>query len=415
MDRLSRQEYLVLQENLLGKTLDFVTSQVPFYKSYRGVFEKMRPFEAIKEIPPVTKDRIQESMRDFLPGNLDRIPHYPVTTGGTSGNQLVLYYDNHSQAGETAFVHRMFKRMGYNPGDRKAAFRGVSFPNLPDRVFWKENPINHEIQFSPFQMSEANLPYYTAKLAEWKPAFLHGYPSAVDTLAHHLLNGGDTRFCNHLRGILMGSEGCLPGQRERIEKAFGCKSFTWYGHTEMILLGGECEVERVYHQFPDYGYLEILRPDGTLTREAGETGELVGTGFMNRSMPFIRYRTGDMAAMCGHDCKCGRSWDRFDHVTAWREQQVVSGVSGTRFTVAALNMHGLIFDHVIRYQYYQKKPGTLEIRIMPAPSFTPSDAKEIELAYKRKVGNELDIVVRTVENIPLTARGKVQLLVLETG
>ncbi len=413
MDQLSRQEYLKLQNQLLGRTLDFATSQIPFYRKFRNVFEKRSPFDVLNEIPAITKERMQESIQDFLPRNLSQIPHYQVTTGGTSGNQLVLFHDNPMQAIETAFNFRMFRRMGYKPTDRKATFRGFTFPNLPNGVFWKVNPIYHEVQFSPFHMSEENMPFYTAKLSEWKPAFIHGYPSAVDILAHHLLNGGNAQFCSTLRGVLMGSEGCLPGQRERIEKAFGCKTFTWYGHTERALLAGECEFEKTYHQFPDYGLVEILRKDGSLTRNPGETGELVGTGFLNRSMPFIRYRTGDFATLIGYNCNCGRHWDRFRGVQGRWDQLMLIGRSGSRISIAALNMHGSIFDHVVRYQYYQKTPGVCEIHVMPSPSFTQTDAKGIKLAFKQKVGGELDIMVKKVEYIPLTSSGKVCLLISE--
>lgn len=415
IDTLNRQECLDLQEKLLGETLDFATAWIPFYRKYRSAFEKLRPFEAIREIPAISKAQMQTALDEFLPGNLSQIPHYQVTTGGTSGNQLAIYHDNHMQAMETAYNFRMFGRMGYSPTDRKATFRGVSFPNLPMGVFWKLNPVYHEVQFSPFHMSDANLPAYTKKLAEWKPTFIHGYPSAVDILAHHLLNGGDNRFCSHLRGILMGSEGCLPGQRERIEKAFRCRTFTWYGHTERALLAGECENGRIYHQFPDYGFLEIRLPDGTMTREPGAAGELVGTGFLNRSMPFIRYRTGDFATLNDPECNCGRHWDRFTGVQGRWDQLMVQGHSGARISIAALNMHGSIFDHVLRYQYFQDQPGICQIRVMPAPDFSPADASGIETAFKQKVGDELDVVVRIVEDIPLTAGGKVRLLELATS
>ena len=48
---------------------------------------------------------------------------------------------------------------------------------------------------------------------------------------------------------------------------------------------------------------EIVDADG---RPTDDVGEVVGTELHNRSMPFVRYRQGDLARISDEPCRCGR-------------------------------------------------------------------------------------------------------------
>lgn len=412
-DKMSREKVLVYQENELGKLLDFAVNEVPFYRPHRSVKERFAPFDALKDFPTITKKDVEEHFEKLIPRSIDKIPHHKGTTGGSSGKQLVFLEDDTTYACEMGFMHSQWRRVGYSHNCRKATFRGVKFNKISRSVFWQENPIHKELQFSPFHMSEDNLPLYIDKIRQYLPQFIHGYPSAVDILAEYILRHNLTDTLMPLKAILLGSEGCSEAQRERIEKAFGASVYTWYGHSERTVLGGECEKTNYYHNFPGYGILEIIKQDGKAC-EIGERGEIVGTGFLNRSMPLIRYRTDDFAIRQDHHCKCGRQWDRFSDVTGrWSIEGFVVGKNGSKISAAALNMHGEVFKNVIRYQYYQKKKGELEVRVIVNPQFSEDDEKKIAYEHKKKVWKEMDIVVHRVDDIPLTKSGKQRRVVCE--
>ncbi|NLE39788.1 MAG: phenylacetate--CoA ligase family protein, partial [Pirellulaceae bacterium] len=147
--------------------------------------------------------------------------------------------------------------------------------------------------------------------------------------------------------------------------------------------------------------------------EEGSIGELVGTTFWNHCLPLIRYRTEDRARRLGHCCDCGRNFDRFDQVEGRWKQEYIVGKNGSRISIAAMNMHGAMFDNVVRYQYHQKEQGILELRAMTRPDFGPDDVELLTRAYRRKVGEELDVRIVKVDDIPLTARGKLRRLIQE--
>ena len=411
-ERAKRDEILADQARKLGKMLEFACDQVPVYQGLCSVVKRLPPLEALKAFPLLTKDQLQEKISDYLPRNFKSIPHYECSTGGTSGNQLKFYVDDCSQAMEIGFMHRQWARVGYTPRCSKATFRGVNFPRAVNLCYWQHNPIYNEMQFSPFHVNSRTLPSYIDQLRSYRPQYLHGYPSAIALLADYLLQNERAGEITGIRAALVGSEALLPGQRESIERAFSTRVYSWYGHSERVILGGECEVSSAYHHFPDYGVLEILDEEGRQV-QIGERGELVGTGLLNKSLPLIRYRTGDSARLLEPHCECGRHFDRFDQVEGRWEQEYIVGRDGSSISLAALNMHGPMFDHVDRYQYYQNTPGRMELRLEVSPRFTSHDADNLIRAFDHKTGSELKVVINVVSQIPLTNRGKLKRLIQE--
>ncbi|HLA84209.1 MAG TPA: methyltransferase domain-containing protein [Thermoguttaceae bacterium] len=413
LDRATRDEVRAFQAAALGRMLAFVCDQVPAYRSLRATVDRLAPLEAIKAFPFVDKDAIQRDLPKYLPRDFNRIRHHEITTGGTSGNQLTLYADDNWHSIELAFIHRQWKRVGYTTRCSKAMFRGVGFGKLPKGCYWQRNPIYHEWQYSPFQMNPTTLPAYVRHLQRCRPRFIHGYPSAVSMLAQFILAERIPPKSFGVRAALLGSEGVYPDQRSLIENAFDAKVYSWYGHSERLILGGECEKTTAYHMFPDYGYLEFIDKNLNVLEREGDVGELVGTTFWNRSLPLVRYRTDDFARRLGHRCECGRNHDRFDQTEGHRKQDCIVGKRGSRISVAALNLHGPAFNHVVRYQYYQNTPGVLEIRVITRPEFGDKDVRLLQEAYRRKVSDELDVIIRPVADIPLTPRGKCKAVISE--
>jgi phenylacetate-CoA ligase len=210
--------------------------------------------------------------------------------------------------------------------------------------------------------------------------------------------------------VFLVSEACLPEQRDRIERAFRTRVFSFYGHSERLVMAGECEDNDTYHCFPDYGIAEILKEDGARC-DVDVRGEIVGTGLLNRAMPLVRYRTGDYAYPDPPKCTCGRVWDRFSRVEGRWKQEMIVGRHGARISLTALNMHGPVFEKVVRYQYVQEQPGACQLRVMVTPGFEERDRLQIEQAYADKVAQEIDLSVVVVDDIPLTERGKLARLV----
>jgi phenylacetate-CoA ligase len=405
----SADERLAFQRQALQVLLIDATTNVPAYHSLREAVAELEPEAALAQFPLLNKAILKSDFDNYVSTAGAKYRTWTSTTGGTTGDQLHFVLDDAAQSREMGFIHRLWSQVGYTAQCRKATFRGVEFRSLREGCYWQENPIYNEFQFSPFHISEETVPAYLKQLRRYKPEYVHGYPSAITLVAELLARSGETL---PVRAVLLGSESVFPEQREQIQQAFEGDILSWYGHSERLILAGECEETDTYHAIPDYGWLEIVDEEGQPVAD-GESGELVGTGFWNRAMPLIRYRTGDRARRLPRECACGRSYLRFDNVEGRWQQEYVIGRNGAKISVAALNMHGPFYDRVLRYQYFQSQPGQLELRILPGEGFGEADVRALHQAFQNRVTDELVVAVKVVDEIPLTARGKLRRLIQE--
>ena len=100
----------------------------------------------------------------------------------------------------------------------------------------------------------------------------------------------------------------IPATRQRIEQAWGARTFDHAGMTEMGAYGFTCEQQAGLHVNEGEFIAEILDPQHHRPVQEGETGELVLTNLGRWGSPAIRYRTGDLVRHGGYRCPCGRSY-----------------------------------------------------------------------------------------------------------
>jgi phenylacetate-CoA ligase len=255
-------------------------------------------------------------------------------------------------------------------------------------------------------MSDEDMSRYVAHVSAIGPCFLHVYPSTVATLARFLRERGVPAPRNVL-GVIAESEVVYPEQRRMVEEVFGCRYFSCYGHSEKLVLAAECERTTDYHVFPTYGYFELLDPAGRPVTTAGQRGEIVGTGFINTVMPFIRYRTGDYATYVSDRCEaCGRQHPIIRDIRSHRIQEFLIASDGSEIPWTALNMHDDTFEHVRQFQFRQDTPGRATLRVVPAQGFGEEDRRRILGNLGRKLDDRVVLSIETTDAISVTPRGK---------
>jgi phenylacetate-CoA ligase len=255
-------------------------------------------------------------------------------------------------------------------------------------------------------MTDHNMKAYLEHICSIGPCVLQAYPSSAQTLASFVLKTGE-RIPHDIRGILLESENVYPDQIDIIEKAFGARILSSYGHSEKCVLAVQCEHTRNYHVWPTYGYFELLDAEGKLVKETGQEGEIVGTGFINTVVPFIRYRTGDRAIYVGERCEaCGRQHIIINEIKGrWPQGELLAG-DGSVVTMTALNVHDDTFRRVREYQFHQSAPGKALLCIVPSIPLDEKEQRRIVANMNRRLQGQvvLDIEIRTA--LVKTPRGK---------
>ncbi|HUU17720.1 MAG TPA: asparagine synthase (glutamine-hydrolyzing) [Sedimentisphaerales bacterium] len=380
---------------------------------YRRAFDNigfhphnLKSLSDFSEIPTIDKCTVRKHLRQMLTVPPDNPNADYCSTGGTSGMPLSFYINADRSPTEYSYLVASWERIGYKLGMPMAVLRGRMVQ--PDRngLRHEYDPILRHHYYSSFHMSDENIACYLKHIASIGACFLHVYPSTIAGLARFILRNG-THAPKNIRGIIAESEIVYPEQRQMVEEVFGCRYFSCYGQSEKVVLATGCEQNNDYHVWPTYGYFELLDVNDNPVNTPGQRGEIVGTGFINTVMPFIRYRTGDWATYVGERCKaCGREHAIIRDIRGHRIQEVLIAADGSEISWAALNMHDDTFVHVRQFQFMQETPGQAVLRIVPADGFGEDDADRIHRNLGRKLDNRLAFTIKLTEVIPLSARGK---------
>jgi len=404
----SRLEIEQYQLEQLKKQVELAYQKCPAYKKLYDDenidISSLRTLADFKTLPLIDKSFINNNIDDLLLVDKNNSDVDYITTGGTSGVPLTFYFNAGRSQIEYAYLVDGWKRAGFRLGDLKTVLRG-SVTGTINGVNRSYDPIFKEHYYSSFHTSEKDMAEYVAHLKSLNKCFLHVYPSSVYQLARYIKKMKIS--ITNVQAILAESENVYPEQRKFVESVFNCRYFSSYGHTEKLVAAAECEHSSHYHVWPTYGYFELIDEQGDVITEAGKTGEIVGTGFMNTVMPFIRYRTGDYAEYVDNNCdKCNRNYPIIRDIRGHRVQEHLVAIDNSLIPWTAVNMHDDTFDNVIKYQFYQDTPGNAIIKVVVNDNFTDLQKYRIEKNIGKKLDGKVTTSVKVVESIQLTDRGK---------
>lgn len=396
-----------------NKILKIANENTVFYPKYfNGKWKEINCLDEIKKIPMISKENLQTHKIEFLNKSINPKKLLYTTTGGTSGQTIELFWvKGRERARESAFMTTLWERAGYDYSKKTVVLRGNVVDYKNSGKIFSFDPIKNRLFLSVYHLSDNNLPEYINMMKEFNPDFIHTYPSAITPFAKYVRQN-NIEFQN-LQALFCSSENFYPGQRDLIEDAFKARVFSWYGHSEMGALAGECECSKNYHIFFEYGYFELIDENGQVIEDADRQGEIVVTSFEMTAMPLIRYRTGDFAEYVNGKCECGRSYKLINNVKGrWLQEQIVTK-KGSKISITSLNMHSAIFDHVQQYQFYQKRAGALVLRLIKRESFNKEDEVAIKKAFLQKLQDLIDFKIVYVSDFQKTERGKHKFLIQE--
>lgn len=410
----SRQELAAYQLKQLKKLLRHAYENVPYYKR---IFTEtgfdpynFSDIKDLRKLPFLTKDIVRNNLKDLISENFPKSKIETVTTGGTTDVPLNFCQEKKiSDSIEDAFIFSLWNRVGFKFGDKRVSIRGAVARTGRGKKFCEYDPIQKNLTLSSLDMTDASIQEYISTIREFQPDFFHVYPSVISILAKYMKKRNIKSFKN-VKAILCCSEILYPYQRTLLEDVFQCRVYSWYGHAEKAVLAGECEESSDYHIFPEYGITELIDRDNNVISNADQEGEIVATGFNNYTLPFIRYRTGDLAIYSGKNCPCGRAYPLLERVTG-REQEYFVDKNGSLVTFIWADKPLWAFKNKINaYQYTQDMPGKIFLKINANDLMKPSDLDKIKRDFLNLYKN-FDITIRLGQDILRTRTGKIRYLI----
>lgn len=379
---------------------------------YRRIFDqngvKINQIEKCWDnVPFLDKGIIRQEQENILAVSITNNYVGYFTTGGSTGQPLGFYTLGGCDAEHQAFL---FKIIGYKPGDKILAMDGTIIPDnlLKQKIFWviknsDDLPYGRVALSSQYLKSE-NVYRYVDFLNSFKPDIIRGYPSFISDIANYILYN-KIKLSFKMKGVELTSESYYKHQIDSIRQAFNTRVFSQYGHAEASIFGYTIDDCMMTYCSPLYGYTEIIGDDGIHVKP-GQIGEVVVTGFFNYAMPFIRYRTGDLALYDGEENGIVRLKQIFG-----RTQDYIYTKSMEKILLTALVFarHYKAFQNIDKWQIIQNIPGEIFFRIVKYSNFSKDDQIELSENFYNIAGIKTNF--EFVKTIPLTPRGKSKFLI----
>lgn len=415
----SLEQHEIYQFKQLLKLLEHAYNTVPYYnklfKKHDIQVNNIKSYEDFLKIPYLTKEIIKENMNDLVSKNYNINKLKLVTTGGSTGTPLGFYVDKKIDAArELAFVDSIYKRVGYKSNLKTVIIRGGVIENLNNNKnqFTKKTPFKNELLASSYHLNMKNIHHYVGDIKKFDPLAIKAYPSSLALLANYIIENEINGF-QDVRWVILSSESIFKDQKKMFNKAFpNAKIVCIYGHTEHSTLAGTCELSNSYHLQSEYGYSELINTDNAPVSMDNERGEIIATGFNNYAMPFIRYKTADIAINSLKECDCGRKYKILKDIEG-RKQDIIITKDDTAIALTSI-LHGQHlneFSKIAQYQIIQNEKGVIIFKYVPHKDFEESHLLIIKDKLEKAANNNLIVIFRAVDEISKTRRGKHKFLI----
>ena len=368
--------------------------------------------EIIKTLPLLDKSIIRRQDKSIYSDEITDGWRKWLNTGGSTGEPLkfpALYKGMHIEGVCQMMLYMKMAGGQYHTNDIIVSFGGnrISEEKRSKNIYWEDRSANlpyGKKNFSTLYLDENTVSFYWEELRNTKPAFMRGYPSGIIDLCRY------AQYRNfvadfELKAVYLTSENFTQEDKDFISSILKCPVYGQYGHTESSVFAVQHPDNEIYYCSPIYGYTEVVDSKGKQVKP-GETGEIVVTGFIEYGMPFIRYKTGDLA-IYGGETEIGET---IITKLLGREADFIYNKEKKQIFLVGLIFGGHIqaFNYVQTWQIHQDEIGKIDIYIVKFSGYNSQTENEIITLFRN---NSIDATVHYVKSIEKTIRGKQKFLI----
>ncbi|MDF2943107.1 MAG: CoF synthetase [Herbinix sp.] len=348
--------------------LNYVKENVSFYNKILQNIDVDNSVESVYEaLPYMTKAMMRDSGEHINQSINETNAELVVKlTGGTTGEPWNI---TKTQGESTSYFCMLWKsrlQFGIKPGDHFYQFGGygdIDGEYTTQQVI----VVTPYTELSMFHLNNEVLDRYIELIQQGNGNWFFANPSALYILALRMKDRG-IKGIGKIKYVELTGERVYDYQEELIKEVFNCPVSIMYGSREITTISHRCKYGS--HHILPHLYIETIDNEEKVIdyQNDKQLGEVVITSFIDKYMPFIKYKTGDYAVIQRKDdCPCGRKGLVFEQllgrVPAYAE--VDGNKINMEITYYLMEKFNRTYGSGIRqFQAIFKKPNIFRFRIV---------------------------------------------------
>jgi len=331
-----------------------------------------------------------------------------LSTSGSTGTPFTVFADpdkmNHVNMNFIAVLELNGFRMGMKRAEFRAWIKGKN------TISWLHSFKNNLKMFDISNMGDDSLQAICDRIVKERIQVLVTYSSALTALAGYVKRKEIDTTGWDVEMIFTMGEALPEATRDLAEEVFHTRPVRSYGSNEQGFIavslpdGPDYKID-LYHYYP-----EVLAFDSDEEVMEGELGRIVITDYYNRAFPMIRYDTGDTGKIKRWTDEKGRKHACFTEIYG-RRGSMLYNTSGEPLSIHVfmnilLNFEGnlqqakCIQTDIKKYELYLNPYRDGD---KPVADF---DEEAVVTAYKKYLGEDAEITVIYVDDLPIQQSGK---------
>lgn len=398
-------EYANYIEEKKQEILDFHLQHNSFYKDLL----KNKNVEKWEDLPILTKNDLQQPLKDRLSEGYSEKNVYVNKTSGSSGHPFVFAKEKFSHALTWAINMDRFGWFGLDfSSTLQARFYGIPLDKIG---YYKErlkDKLASRYRFSIFDLSDKKLQSFLKEFYKKKFDYINGYTSSIVLFAKFLKRKNLIlkEVCPTLKVCVVTSEMLLPDDKKLLENQLGIPVVNEYGASELDLLAYQNPNDEWVLNNESL-YIEIV-DENNRPLPYGSEGKIIVTSLYNKAHPFIRYEVGDVGVISEKSTPkhqfLQKLTGRTNDVAKLPSGKVVPGLTFYYVTKSIIEDAGDVKEFVVK----QLSKENFEITYVAEEEIPSGKENEINLAMEKYLEKGLAIRLKRVSVLERSKRGKLK-------
>ncbi|MBS3748745.1 MAG: phenylacetate--CoA ligase family protein [Candidatus Thermoplasmatota archaeon] len=400
------------------KMVSYAYSVPVYHQKYKkaGIHPNdIKTIEDIKKLPFISKDELKHNFgKNILPKNYNQSNAYAYCTGGTTGKPLCLYTDFYTVVSSALIPLRELRLLNIPTKNLRFVHIGNFNPNRIDLL--SQQLFEKYLGFLHITKNQLNLDVsmplkdIIKKMDQYNPDIIMTYPATFQHLSYLKRNGHG----KNIKPKLCWTGGAMLDEytRTSVQDAFDCPLLNIYPSVEASAdIGFEC-YDGTWHVHDDFFHLEAIDEQEKLV-ETGKRGHIVLTRLWGRGTPIIRYTGMDDWVTLTEPLtdSCGLTTTTIKGGVEGRKRANIILPNGNVFPPGAFCFITPVLTKlqtfkVKQYQIIQQDLHHIDILLVIDEKLRNTGApvekikSEIKKIYEKKVGGEVEITIKEVDEIP---------------